>query len=168
MGRHKTSEIEEYVSLYPVSGKVGVFRKGKPDLKKMRKERTLILLIGLSDSKKIRKFVDKNEDVRRITYSEIVNELEEKPMSWNDLQMEANNSFYMQVKKALKKGTAVVERYFKTLDSRIGFLEVAMEKELARRTVLIVSKSEMEKNKELKKQFKNGTLLVGVDELYFM
>lgn len=43
-----------------------------------------------------------------------------------------------------------------------------MEKDLAQRTVLIVSKVEMEKNKELKKQLKNRTLLKGVDEVYLM
>ena len=80
--------------------------------------------------------------------------------------MQVNNEFYNRVKKALKKGTAVVERYFMTLDSRIGFLEVAMEKELAQKTVLIVSKAEIKKNKELKKQLKNKTLLKGVDEVY--
>ena len=154
--------------MYPVAGNTGVFRKGKPKLKKFRQKRTLILLIGLSDNKKIRKFVQKNENVRRITYSDIMNELEEKPWNWNELQMEVNNEFYNRVKKALKKGTAVVERYFMTLDSRLGFLEVSMEKELAQKTILIVSKAEIKKNKELKKQLKNKTLLKGVDEVYLL
>ena len=155
-------------NMYPVAVKEGILCKGKPKLKHFRQKRILILLIGLSDNKEIRKFVQKNENVRRITYSEIMDELEEKPLTFEELQMQANNEFYCQVKKALKKGTAVVERYFKTLDSRIGFLEVAMEKDLAQRTVLIVSKVEMEKNKELKKQLKNRTLLKGVDEVYLM
>ncbi len=153
---------------YPVAVKEGILCKGKPKLKYFRQKKTLILLIGLSDNKKIRKFVDKNESVRRITYSKIVNELEERPLSWEKLQMQANEEFYSRVKKALKKGTAVVERYFMTLDSRIGFLEVSMEKELSQRTILIVSKAEIKKNKELKKQLKNKTLLKGVDEVYLM
>ena len=153
---------------YPVAVKEGILCKGKPKLKYFRQKKTLILLIGLSDNKKIRKFVDKNESVRRITYSKIVNELEERPLSWEKLQMQANEEFYSRVKKALKKGTAVVERYFMTLDSRIGFLEVSMEKELSQRTILIVSKAEIKKNKELKKQLKNRTLLKGVDEVYLM
>ncbi len=153
---------------YPVAVKEGILCKGKPKLKYFRQKKTLILLIGLSDNKKIRKFVDKNESVRRITYSKIVNELEERPLSWEKLQMQANEEFYSRVKKALKKGTAVVERYFMTLDSRIGFLEVSMEKELSQRTILIVSKAEIKKNKELKKQLKNKTLLKGVDEVYLL
>ena len=153
---------------YPVAVKEGILCKGKPKLKYFRQKKTLILLIGLSDNKKIRKFVDKNESVRRITYSKIVNELEERPLSWEKLQMQANEEFYSRVKKALKKGTAVVERYFMTLDSRIGFLEVSMEKELSQRTILIVYKAEIKKNKELKKQLKNKTLLKGVDEVYLL
>lgn len=153
---------------YPVAVKEGILCKEKPKLKYFRQKKTLILLIGLSDNKKIRKFVDKNESVRRITYSKIVNELEERPLSWEKLQMQANEEFYSRVKKALKKGTAVVERYFMTLDSRIGFLEVSMEKELSQRTILIVSKAEIKKNKELKKQLKNKTLLKGVDEVYLL
>ena len=153
---------------YPVAVKEGILCKGKPKLKYFRQKKTLILLIGLSDNKKIRKFVDKNESVRRITYSKIVNELEERPLSWEKLQMQANEEFYSRVKKALKKGTAVVERYFMTLDSRIGFLEVSMEKELSQRTIWIVSKAEIKKNKELKKQLKNKTLLKGVDEVYLL
>lgn len=157
-----------YANMFPVAVKEGKLRKKKPNFKKLAKERTLILIIGVSENKKIRKFIDKNEDVRKITYSEIVSELEENPIPWEDLQTDANNEFYRRVKKALKKGTAVVERYFKTLDSRIGFLEVAMEKDFAQRTVLIVSKVEIEKNKELKKQLKNKTLLKGVDEVYLL
>ena len=162
----KDPQLEYVEEGYPVAVKEGVLCKGKPKLKHFRQRRTLILLIGLSDNKQIRKFVQKNENVRRITYSDIMDELEEKPWDWNELQMQVNNEFYNRVKKALKKGTAVVERYFMTLDSRIGFLEVAMEKELAQKTVLIVSKAEIKKNKELKKQLKNKTLLKGVDEVY--
>lgn len=83
-----------YANMFPVSVKEGKLCKKKPDFKKLRKQRTLVLLIGLSENKKIRKFIDNNEDVRKITYSEIVNELEENPIPWEDLQMDANNEFY--------------------------------------------------------------------------
>lgn len=41
---------------YPVAVKEGILCKEKPKLKYFRQKKTLILLIGLSDNKKIRKF----------------------------------------------------------------------------------------------------------------
>lgn len=106
--------------------------------------------------------------MRRITYSVIRDELQETVTDMNDFQQKVNNEFYTRVKKALKLGTALVERYFYSLDARLGFLEVAMEKDLAYQTILIVSKQELKKNDELAKQLSNKTLLKGVDKVYLM
>ena len=100
----------------------------KPDFKKMDKKRTLILLIGLSDNKKIRKFA-KKENVRKITFSEIAGEIQEDNIeTWNEFQEKVNKEFYKRVQLALRKGTAMVEKTFKSLDSRFCFLEIIMEK----------------------------------------
>lgn len=156
-----------YANMFPVSVKEGKLCNKKPDFKKLAEHRTLILLIGLSDNKKIRKFAEK-DNVRRITYSVIRDELQETVTDMNDFQQKVNNEFYTRVKKALKLGTALVERYFYSLDARLGFLEVAMEKDLAYQTILIVSKQELKKNDELAKQLSNKTLLKGVDKVYLM
>ena len=156
-----------YANMFPVSVKEGKLCKKKPDFKKLAKNRTLIFLIGLSDNKKIRKFAEKDK-VRRVTYSVVHDQLQETATSFQDLQQEVNNEFYTRVKDALREGTALVERYFYSLDARLGFLEVAMEKDFAYQTILIVSKQELKKNKELAKQLRNKTLLKGVDKVYLM
>ena len=118
----------KYVDLFPVAAKEGDLCKKKPDFKKMDKKRTLILLIGLSDNKKIRKFA-KKENVRKITFSEIAGEIQEDNIeTWNEFQEKVNKEFYKRVQLALRKGTAMVEKTFKSLDSRFCFLEIIMEK----------------------------------------
>ena len=118
----------KYVDLFPVAAKEGDLCKKKPDFKKMDKKRTLILLIGLSDNKKIRKFA-KKENVRKITFSEIAGEIQEDNIeTWNEFQEKVNKEFYKRVQLALRKWTAMVEKTFKSLDSRFCFLEIIMEK----------------------------------------
>lgn len=158
----------KYVDLFPVAAKEGDLCKKKPDFKKMDKKRTLILLIGLSDNKKIRKFA-KKENVRKITFSEIAGEIQEDNIeTWNEFQRNLNTEFSKRVQNALKKGTAVVEKNFKSLDCRLGFLEMAMEKNLAMETILIVSKVELKKDRELAKQLASRNLLKGIDKIYFL
>ncbi len=158
----------KYVDLFPVAAKEGDLCKKKPDFKKMDKKRTLILLIGLSDNKKIRKFA-KKENVRKITFSEIAGEIQEDNIeTWNEFQEKVNKEFYKRVQLALRKGTAMVEKTFKSLDSRFCFLEIIMEKNVALETILIVSKVELKKDKELAKQFANKTLFRGVDKIYLL
>lgn len=157
----------EYAQLFPVAAREGKLCK-KPDLKKIAKKRTLILLIGLSDNKKIKKFA-KKENVRKITFSEIASEIQEDEInSWNEFQEEVNKEFYKRIQLALKKGTAMVEKSFKSLDSRLGFLEIIMEKNVALETILIISKVELKKDQELAKQFANKTLFRGVDKIYLL
>ena len=158
----------EYVQLFPVSAKEGKIYKKKPNFKKLEKQRTLILLIGLSDNKKIKRFA-KKKWVRRITYSDIANELQEEEItSWNEFHKKANTEFESRVTEALSESTALVERCFNSLDIRLGFLELIMEKNIANEVILIVSKVELRKNKALKKQFETETILKGIDKLYLL
>ena len=149
----------EDAEMYPVAAKEG----------KICKRRTLILLIGLSENKKIRRFIRK-ENVRKITFSEIASEIQEDDAieSWTEFQRNLNTEFSKRVQNALKKGTAVVEKNFKSLDCRLGFLEMAMEKNLAMETILIVSKVELKKDRELAKQLASRNLLKGIDKIYFL
>ena len=152
----------EDAEMYPVAAKEGKICKRSPNFKKLDKKRTLILLIGLSENKKIRRFIRK-ENVRKITFSEIASEIQEDDAieSWTEFQRNLNTD-------ALKKGTAVVEKNFKSLDCRLGFLEMAMEKNLAMETILIVSKVELKKDRELAKQLASRNLLKGIDKIYFL
>ena len=121
------------------------------------------------DIEKIRRFIRK-ENVRKITFSEIASEIQEDDAieSWTEFQRNLNTEFSKRVQNALKKGTAVVEKNFKSLDCRLGFLEMAMEKNLAMETILIVSKVELKKDRELAKQLASRNLLKGIDKIYFL
>ena len=159
----------EDAEMYPVAAKEGKICKRSPNFKILDKKRTLILLIGLSENKKIRRFIRK-ENVRKITFSEIASEIQEDDAieSWTEFQRNLNTEFSKRVQNALKKGTAVVEKNFKSLDCRLGFLEMAMEKNLAMETILIVSKVELKKDRELAKQLASRNLLKGIDKIYFL
>ena len=145
----------EDAEMYPVAAKEGKICKRSPNFKKLDKKRTLILLIGLSENKKIRRFIRK-ENVRKITFSEIASEIQEDDAieSWTEFQRNLNTEFSKRVQNALKKGTAVVE--------------MAMEKNLAMETILIVSKVELKKDRELAKQLASRNLLKGIDKIYFL
>ena len=153
----------EDAEMYPVAAKEGKICKRSPKFKKLDKKRTLILLIGLSENKKLKRFIRK-ENVRKITFSEIASEIQEDEAieSWTEFQRKLNTEFSKRVQNALKKGTAVVEKNFKSLDS------MAMEKNMAMETILIVSKVELKKDRELAEQLASRNLFKGIDKIYFL
>ena len=115
---------------YPVARKRGKiyrgFFKGRPNFKKLSEGNRLILLIGLEDSKKIRNLVVRKK-VWLVDYSAIAAEVQadEAIEDWQTFQLETNNLFYRRVKSALSKGIAVVDRNFRNLEIRLGFLEAS-------------------------------------------
>ena len=100
--------------------------KGRPNFKKLSEGNRLVLLIGLENSKRVRNLVARKR-VRLIDYSAIAAEVQgdEAIEDWQTFQLETNNLFYIRVKSALSKGIAVVDRNFRNLEIRLGFLEVS-------------------------------------------
>ena len=101
----------------------GLF-KGRPNFKKLSEGNRLVLLIGLENSKRVRNLVARKR-VRLIDYSAIAAEVQgdEAIEDWQTFQLETNNLFYIRVKSALSKGIAVVDRNFRNLEIRLGFLD---------------------------------------------
>lgn len=156
------------LEMYPVSAKKGKICKGKPSFKKTFERRRLVLLIGLEDSKKIRNFVAK-KNVWKIAYSDIAIEVQENGAieDWQTFQQETNNLFYRRVKSALKKGVAVVEKNFRNLETRIGFLEVASLSGSIE-SILLVNKKRLKKDSYLHQQHEKDLLRIGVDKVYYI
>ena len=130
------------VKLYPVArkkGKIcqGLF-KGRPNFKKLSEGNRLVLLIGLENSKRVRNLVART-----------------------------NNLFYIRVKSALSKGIAVVDRNFRNLEIRLGFLEVSSISGSIE-SVLLVDRKLLQKDSYLQQQATKGLLQVGVDKVYFI
>ena len=160
------------VKLYPVArkkGKIcqGLF-KGRPNFKKLSEGNRLILLIGLEDSKKIRNLVARKK-VWLVDYSAIAAEVQadEAIEDWQTFQLETNNLFYIRVKSALSKGIAVVDRNFRNVEIRLGFLEVSSISGSIE-SVLLVDKKLLQKDSYLQQQATKGLLQVGVDKVYFI
>lgn len=148
--------------LYPVSrkqGKVcqGLFN-GRPNLKKLSEGKRLVLLIGLENSKKVRNLVARKR-VRLIDYSAIAAEVQgdEAIEDWQTFQLETNNLFYRRVKSALSKGIAVVDRNFRNLEIRLGFLEVSSISGSIE-SVLLVDRKLLQKDSYLQQQATKGLL----------
>ena len=156
------------LEMYPVSAKKGKVCKGKPSFKKMSERKRIVLLIGLEDSKKVRNFVAK-KNVWKIDYSDIAVEVQgdEAIADWQMFQQETNNLFYTRVKSALEKGIAVVEKNFRNLETRIGFLEVASLSGSIE-SILLVNKKWLKKDSYLRQQHEKDLLRVGVDKVYYI
>jgi len=157
---------------YPVArkrGKIcqGLF-KGRPNFKKLSEGNRLVLLIGLEDSKKIRNLVARKK-VWLVDYSAIAAEVQadEAIEDWQAFQLETNNLFYRRVKSALSKGVAVVDRNFRNLEIRLGFLEVASISGSIE-SVLLVDRKLLQKDSYLQQQEAKGLMQVGVDKVYFI
>lgn len=157
---------------YPVAHKRGKiyrgFIKGRPNFRKLSEGNRLVLLIGLEDSKKIRNLLARKK-VWMVDYSAIAAEVQadEAIEDWQAFQLETNNLFYRRVKSALSKGVAIVDRNFKNLEIRLGFLEVASISGSIE-SVLLVDKKLLQKDSYLKQQDVKGLLQVGVDKVYFI
>ncbi len=160
------------VKLYPVSRKRGKiyrgFFMGRPNFKKLSEGNRLILLIGLEDSKKIRNLVARKK-VWLVDYSAIAAEVQadEAIEDWQAFQLETNNLFYRRVKSSLSKGVAVVDRNFRNLEIRLGFLEVASISGSIE-SVLLVDRKLLQKDTYLQQQEAKDLLQVGVDKVYFI
>lgn len=156
------------LDMYPVSAKRGKIYKRKPSFKKMSERKRLVLLIGLEDSKKIRNFVAK-KNVWKIDYSDIAVEVQgdEAIEDWQTFQQETNNLFYSRVQSALGKGVAVVEKNFRNLETRIGFLEAASMSGSIE-SILLVNKKWLKKDSYLHQQHEKDLLRVGVDQVYYI
>ena len=156
---------------YPVARKRGKiyrgFFKGRPNFKKLSEGNRLILLIGLEDSKKIRNLVVRKK-VWLVDYSAIAAEVQadEAIEDWQTFQLETNNLFYRRVKSALSKGIAVVDRNFRNLEIRLGFLEVASISGSIES--VLVDRKLLQKDSYLQQQATKGLLQVGVDKVYFI
>lgn len=153
------------VKLYPVArkkGKIchGLFA-GKPSFKKLSEGNRLILLIGLEDSKKIRNLVAR-KTVWLVDYSAIAVEVQgdEAIEDWQNFQLATNNLFYNRVQSALANGVAVVDRNFRNLEIRLGFLEVASISGSIE-SVLLVDKKLLQKDSYLQQQYAKGLLQDG-------
>lgn len=157
---------------YPVARKQGKiyrgFFKGRPNFRKLSEGNRLVLLIGLEDSKKIRNLVVRKK-VWMVDYSAIAAEVQadEAIEDWQAFQLETNNLFYRRVKSALAKGIAVVDRNFRNLEIRLGFLEVASISGSIE-SVLLVDRKLLQKDSYLQQQYAKGLLQVGVDKIYFI
>lgn len=157
---------------YPVARKRGKIYRGffkeRPNFKKFSQGNRLILLIGLEDSKKIRNLVVRKK-VWLVDYSAIAAEVQadEAIEDWQTFQLETNNLFYRRVKSALSKGIAVVDRNFRNLEIRLGFLEVASISGSIE-SVLLVDRKLLQKDSYLQQQHAKGLLQVGVDKVYFI
>lgn len=157
---------------YPVARKRGKihrgFLKGRPNFRKLSEGNRLVLLIGLEDSKKIRNLVARKK-VWMVDYSAIAAEVQadEAIEDWQAFQLETNNLFYRRVKSALSKGVAIVDRNFRNLEIRLGFLEVASISGSIE-SVLLVDRKLLQKDSYLQQQDAKGLLQVGVDKVYFI
>ena len=157
---------------YPVARKQGKiyrgFFKGRPNFKKLSEGNRLVLLIGLENSKRVRNLVARKR-VRLIDYSAIAAEVQgdEAIEDWQTFQLETNNLFYIRVKSALSKGIAVVDRNFRNLEIRLGFLEVSSISGSIE-SVLLVDRKLLQKDSYLQQQATKGLLQVGVDKVYFI
>lgn len=102
-------------------------------------------------------------------YSAIAAEVQadEAIEDWQTFQLETNNLFYRRVKSALSKGIAVVDRNFRNLEIRLGFLEVASISGSIE-SVLLVDRKLLQKDSYLQQQATKGLLQVGVDKVYFI
>lgn len=167
MKEHLEAQLST-LEMYPVSAKKGKICKGKPRFKQLSERKRLILLIGLEDCKKVRKFEAK-KNVWKIDYSDIAVEVQgdEAIDDWKEFKKETNNLFYRRVKIAPGKGVAVVEKNFRNLETRIGFLEVASLSGNIE-AILIVNKRLLKKDSYLQQQYAKGLLQIGVDKVYFI
>ena len=150
---------------YPVSKKKGK-RCKSINFKKLSEGNRLILLIGLEDNKKVKRFVAK-KNVRKISYSMIATEVQgdEAIENWQDFVYNTNRLFNQRVRSALKQGVAVVDKNFQNLETRIGFLESASLSGTVP-AVLLVDKKLLKKDEYLQQQWKKDLLQVGVDKVY--
>lgn len=114
MKEHLEAQLST-LEMYPVSAKKGKICKGKPRFKQLSERKRLILLIGLEDCKKVRKFEAK-KNVWKIDYSDIAVEVQgdEAIDDWKEFKKETNNLFYRRVKIALEKELQLSKKTLET------------------------------------------------------